>query len=215
VCVLQEIGFEVSQVLEADTPGEKAGTQKQSGFGFSKLFSHSTTTSQLASNGKKSGVHKRLIGKGSGNVRMKGKAQHKQPQVGSKAATKEPKIVKRGKKSKNSAKPATEPKSVVLNQSSREHTQSVKKQKRVVPKSLRKQNRKNHSVNIRGSSFKKKLSTCSVTATDYGDPATDMNSYPLCVLTQLSVGACSSSSQTNPSAHIDTSVPEDILVQPS
>lgn len=218
MCVyLQEIGFEVSQVLEADTPGEKAGTQKQSGFGFSKLFSHSTTTSQLASNGKKSGVHKRLIGKGCGNARMKGKAQHKQPQVGSKTATtKEPKIVQRGKKSKNSAKPATESKSVVvLNQSSREHTQSVKKQKRVVPKSLRKQNRKNHSVNIRGSSFKKKLSTCSVTATDYGDPATDMDSYPLCVLTQLSVGACSSSSQTNPSAHIDTSVPEDILVQPS
>ena len=216
MCVyLQEIGFEVSQVLEADTPGEKADTQKQSGFGFSKVFSHSTT-SQLASHGKKSGVHKRLIGKGSGNVRMKGgKAQHKQPQVGSKAATtKKPKIVKRGKK-KNSAKPATESKSVVLNQSSREHTQSVKKQKRIVPKSLRKQKRKNHSVNIRGSSFKKRLSTCSVTATDYGGPATDMDSYPLCVLTQLSVGACSSSSQTNPSAYIDTSVPEDILVQPS
>ena len=215
--LLQEIGFEVSQVLEADTPGEKAGTQKQSDFGFSKLFSHSTTASQLASSGKRSGVYKRLTGKGSCNVRMKGKAKHKQPQAGSKrkAATTEPKMAKRDKK-KTSAKSATKSKSVMVlkgnNQSSREQTQPVKKQKRVVPKSLRKQNRKNHSVNTRGS--KKNLST--VAATDYDDPASNMDTYPLCVLTQLSVGACSGSSQTNPSAYIDISVPKDILIaQPS
>lgn len=208
---MQEIGFEVSQVLEADTPGEKAGTQKQSDFGFSKLFSHSTTPSQLASSGKRSGVYKRLTGKGSCNVRMKGKAKHKQPQAGSKrkAATTEPKMAK-WEKNKTSAKSATQSKSVVvlkgISQSSREQTQSVKKQKR--PKSLRKQNRNKHSVNIRGS--KKNLST--VAATDYVDPASDMDSYPLCVLTQLSVGACTGSSQTNPSAYIDISVPEDILI---
>ena len=209
--LLQEIGFEVSQVLEADTPGEKAGTQKQSDFGFSKLFSHSTTPSQLASSGKRSGVYKRLTGKGSCNVRMKGKAKHKQPQAGSerKAATTEPKMAK-WEKNKTSAKSATQSKSVVvlkgISQSSREQTPSVKKQKR--PKSLRKQNRNKHSVNIRGS--KKNLST--VAATDYVDPASDMDSYPLCVLTQLSVGACTGSSQTNPSAYIDISVPEDILI---
>ena len=215
--LLQEIGFEVSQVLEADTPGEKAGTQKQSDFGFSKLFSHSTTPSQLASSGKRSGVYKQLTGKGSCNVRMKGKAKHKQPQVSSKrkAATTEPKMAK-WEKNKTSAKSVTQSKSVVvlkgINQSSREQIQSVKKQKRVVPKSLRKQNRNKHSVNIRGS--KKILST--VAATDYVDPASDMDSYPLCVLTQLSVGACSGSSQTNPSAYIDISAPEDILIaQPS
>ena len=210
--LLQEIGFEVSQVLEADTPGEKAGTQKQSDFGFSKLFNHSTTPSQLASSGKRSGVYKRLTGKGSCNVRMKGKAKHKQPQAGSeqKAATTEPKMAK-WEKNKTSAKSATQSKSVVvlkgISQSSREQqTQSVEKQKR--PKSLRKQNRNKHSVNIRGS--KKNLST--VAATDYVDPASDMDSYPLCVLTQLSVGACTGSSQTNPSAYIDISVPEDILI---
>lgn len=209
--LLQEIGFEVSQVLEADTPGEKAGTQKQSDFGFSKLFSHSTTPSQLASSGKRSGVYKRLTGKGSCNVRMKGKAKHKQPQAGSKrkAATTEPKMAK-WEKNKTSAKSATQSKSVVvlkgISQSSREQTLSVKKQKR--PKSLRKQNRNKHSVNIRGS--KKNLST--VAATDYVDPASDMDSYPLCVLTQLSVGACTGSSRTNPSAYIDISVPEDILI---
>ena len=215
--LLQEIGFEVSQVLEADTPGEKAGTQKPSDFGFSKLFNHSTTPSQLASSGKRSGVYKRLTGKGSCNVRMKGKAKHKQPQAGSeqKAATTEPKMAK-WEKNKTSAKSATQSKSVVvlkgISQSSREQqTQSVEKQKR--PKSLRKQNRNKHSVNIsRGS--KKNLST--VAATDYVDPASDMDSYPLCVLTQLSVGACSGSSRTNPSAYIDISVPEDILIaQPS
>ena len=208
---MQEIGFEVSQVLEADTPGEKAGTQKQSDFGFSKLFSHSTTPSQLASSSKRSGVYKRLTGKGSCNVRMKGKAKHKQPQAGSerKAATTEPKMAK-WEKNKTSAKSATQSKSVVvlkgISQSSREQTQSVKKQKR--PKSLRKQNRNKHSVNIRGS--KKNLST--VAATDYVDPASDMDSYPLCVLTQLSVGACTGSSRTSPSAYIDISVPEDILI---
>ena len=142
---------------------------------------------------------------------MKGKAKHKQPQAGSKrkAATTEPKMAK-WEKNKTSAKSATQSKSVVvlkgISQSSREQTPSVKKQKR--PKSLRKQNRNKHSVNIRGS--KKNLST--VAATDYVDPASDMDSYPLCVLTQLSVGACTGSSWTNPSAYIDISVPEDILI---
>lgn len=251
----QEVGFDVSEVLDFGTPDKRTGG-RQEDFGFSQLFSSSGTNSQLGSSGKPRGARGR---KGGGNVERNEESEHKQPLTGSKRQVKntkngaprresrvqnrkknftskpvaksksvvvpkgteerkrQPVKMRTGKKQspKFIAKPVAKSKSVVVSTGTEERERQSRTIKRrrsvIVPKSLRKQNRT--CLPAKTSNHSSKSSTASFLRGNRHDgPTTDMDTCPLCVLTQVSMEAAGQP-HISPLAYTDESAPEDILTQ--
>lgn len=248
----QEVGFDVSEVLDFGTPDKRTDGRRED-FGFSQLFSSSGTNSQLGSSGKPRGARYR---KGGGNVGRNEESECKQPLTGSKRQVKNTKngaprresrvqnrkknftskpvaksksvVVPKGTEERKrqsvkmrtgkrqspkfTAKPVAKSKSVVVSTGTEERerlSRTVKRRRSViVPKSLRKQNR-----NCLPAKTSNHSSTASILRGNSHDgTTTDVDTCPLCVLTQVSMEAAGQP-HISPLAYTDESAPEDILTQ--
>jgi len=113
------------------------------------------------------------------------------------------------------AKPVAKSKSVVVSTGTEERERQLRTVKRrrsvIIPKSLRKQSR--NCLPAKTSNHSSKSSTASfLRGNSHGGTTTDVDTCPLCVLTQVSMEAAGQP-HISPLAYTDESAPEDILTQ--